>query len=147
MKKVLFTLALFIVSFAFIACSDDDDDKKISEEDLPQVSRTFLQTHFKGEEVRLVEEDNDSYDVYLINGFKIEFNRNGEWDDIDGGTKAIPETILALLPDGIVAYVSENYADKHITEVNKEHYGYEIEVNNGLELKFDSEGKFIGIDK
>jgi len=145
MKKVLLALALLFGSFTFIAC-DDDDDKKLSVDELPEIVQIFLQTHFSGQEVRLVEKDNDSYDVYLINGFKVEFNLSGEWDDIDGQTMAIPQSILDLIPESISDYVTEHYSGFHISEINKERYGYEIELNNGLDLKFDSEGVFIGLD-
>ncbi len=33
-----------------------------------------------------------------------------------------------------------------ITKIDKELYGYEIEINNGLELKFSPTGQLLGID-
>jgi hypothetical protein len=31
-------------------------------------------------------------------------------------------------------------------KVNKEIFGYEIELNNDVELKFNSNGGFVGVD-
>lgn len=146
MKKVLLTLGLFIMSFAFIAC-DDDDDKVISVDNLPTNVQTFLQTHFPSQEVRMVEKDNDSYDVYLINGFEIEFTLSGEWDDVDGRGQQIPASIVALIPTNIPTYVTTNYPNQFIVEINKEHFGYEIDLNNNMELEFDTEGNFLRIDR
>ncbi|MFV0328295.1 MAG: PepSY-like domain-containing protein [Dysgonomonas sp.] len=145
MKKVLFTVGLLIMSFAFIAC-DDDDDKVISVDNLPTNVQAFLQTHFASQEVRMVEKDNDSYDVYLINGFEIEFTLSGEWDDIDGRGQQIPASIVALIPTNIPTYITTNYPNQFIVEINKEHFGYEIDLNNNLELEFDTEGNFLRID-
>jgi len=145
MKKTLFLLSLLAASFIFVAC-DDDDDTKVSVSDLPENAQLFLQTHFSGIEVRSVEKDNDSYDVYLINGFEVEFDLSGNWDDVDGGTQAVPQSIINLIPENISAYVSANYAQNYISEINKETYGFEIKLNSRLELKFDANGTFLGID-
>ncbi len=144
MKKLLFVFGLLAASFTFVAC--DDDDEKISVVDLPAKAREFLDTHFPGQETRLVEKDNDSYDVSLKNGFDIDFDLAGEWDDVDGHTQAIPQSIIDLIPEAIPAYVAEHYAGSVITEVNKELYGYEIDLDNRIELKFDKNGTFLGID-
>lgn len=147
MKKLAFVLGLLFVSFSFAACSDDDDDKAISPDELPVNVKTFLEMHFPGQTIRLAEMDNDSYDVYLANGFEIEFDLSGEWDDVDGRNQAVPEGILRLLPQQLLDYVTSNYVDRKIYEVNKESFGYEIELDNRIELEFDSTGKFIRIDR
>jgi len=147
MKKLLFALSLIIISFAAIGCSDDDDDKTISFDELPEISKTFLDTHFQGQTARLVEKDNDGYDVYLNNKFKVEFDLSGEWDDVDGINQAVPTSILSLLPGAIMSYISENYPEQSVYEVNKEPFGFEIELSNNLELEFTPEGQFIRIDR
>jgi hypothetical protein len=146
MKKLSFTLSLLIASFAFIAC-DNDDDRIISKDGLPTGAQTFLQTHFSSQEVRRVEKDYDSYDVYLANGFEIEFTLSGEWDDVDGRRQELPSSIIALLPANIPAYVTENYPNQFIAEINKEYFGYEIDLNNNIELEFNTDGAFLRIDR
>jgi hypothetical protein len=146
MKKLLFTLSLFVASFTFIAC-DDDNDKIISTDELPATAQAFLQTHFPSQEIRLVEKDNSSYDVYLINGFQIEFTLSGEWDEVDGNGQEIPASIIALIPSSIPTYVETNYPNQFIVDINKENFGYEIDLNNNIELEFDTEGNFLRIDR
>lgn len=145
MKKLLFTLSLLVATFAFVAC--DDDDTAINFNELPTVAQTFVQTHFPSQEISLVKQEKDGYDVYLNNGFEIEFTLTGEWDDVDGRGKEIPTSIIALLPESIPAYVTENYPNQLIVEINKEHFGYEIDLNNNIELEFDTNGTFLRIDK
>ncbi|WP_165043436.1 PepSY-like domain-containing protein [Dysgonomonas sp. ZJ709] len=148
MKKLLFTFILLITSFSVIACSNDDDDRIISLKELPAISQAFLEKHFPEQTVTLAEKDDDGYEVVLNNKFKIDFSLSGDWDDINGYGQAIPKSILELLPTGIVSHVETNYpAETFITEINKETYGFEIELSNKLELKFKSDGTYIGIDK
>lgn len=144
MKKILFTLSLLVASLFFISC--DDDDTVIGVEEMPTNAQTFLQTHFPSQEVRRVEQDKDGYDVYLQNGFEIEFTLTGEWDDVDGHGQQIPASIIALIPESIPAYVNENYPNQFIVEINKEHFGFEIDLNNNIELEFDANGNFLRID-
>lgn len=146
MKKLLFTLSLLVASLSFVACSDDDDDKKIAVADLPAKAQLFLHTHFSEQEVRLVEKDNDSYDVHLVNGFEVDFDLSGEWDNVDGNGQSVPQSVIDLIPQNISTYIKEHYAQNKITEVSKETYGYEIGLNNGVDLKFDFDGNFLMAD-
>ncbi|WP_231496796.1 PepSY-like domain-containing protein [Prevotella sp. 10(H)] len=145
MKKVFFVLSLFVASFVFVGCSDDDD-VIVSFDDLPSPTQLFIKSHFPGEEVRLIEKDNDGYDVYLVNGYDIDFDKAGDWDDIDGHGKELPQSIINLIPKAISDYVTQNYPDQFITEINKERFGYEIELGNKVELEFDTEGNFLRVD-
>jgi hypothetical protein len=146
MKVLSYILGLLITSCVFISC-DDDDDVAIQRSDLPKTAQTFLDTHFPGAEMSWGERDNDSYDVVLSNGFEIDFLLTGEWDDVDGRSQAIPQTILDLIPASIIQYVDVNYTGRIIVEINKEGYGYEIGLKDGLDLKFDTTGKFLAEDR
>jgi len=149
MKKVFLILGLLSFSLAFVSCSDDDDDKVISYDELPANAQSFIATHFPDEAKDQVKKDNDSYDVYLSK-YKVEFNLSGDWDSVDGkrnGQKnVIPQSVLALLPDGILTYVAENYPNATIVEVDIEVYGYEITLNNNIDLEFDKDGSFRRLD-
>jgi hypothetical protein len=84
--------------------------------------------------------------VYLTNGFEIDFTKSGEWDEIDGNINKLPQSIVDLLPAGIMEYVEKQFTDQTIVKVNKEHFGYEIELNDNFEIHFNSHGDFIGYD-
>ena len=84
----------------------------------------------------------DDYEVYLANGTKVEFTLQGDWKEVRcaGGVPA------AIVPAAISKYVKTNYANAAIVKIDKKYSGYEVELNNGLELKFDTKGKFLAID-
>ena len=84
------------------------------------------------------------YDVFFNNGNKIEFDRKGNWQEIDCEKgSSVP---LAVLPDDIVSFLNGNYAERRVTDVSKDRNGYEITLDNGVELKFDSKNRFLGFD-
>lgn len=147
MKKLLYFATICVALAMFASC---DDEKAISETNLPALSREFLKTHFAGVgTTRIVQEQelfDKDYTAYLANGFEIDFTKSGSWDEIDGHINALPQSILDLLPAEIEQYVNTTFPDCNIVKVNKECFGYDIELNNDIELEFNSNGEFVKID-
>jgi len=56
---------------------------------------------------------------------------------------AVPATIV---PEQITAYVTANFPNAIIKKLEKQFRGWEIELNNGLELKFNSNFRVMEID-
>ena len=114
---------------------------------LPEAINTFLQKTFPGAAVSYVELDNEyggvNYDVKLNDGTEIDFDANNQWDKVDCHVKAVP---ASLVPAAIAQYVKANYQGLPITKIDKEPYGYEIELSNGLDIKFNPSGQMMGID-
>ena len=130
-----------------LACADNDKvTNNINE--LPQVSRTFLNNYFNGNKVSHIKIDKDlflidSYDVILTDGTSVEFNRDGEWKEVKSFQQNIPDT---LIPAEIRQYVSQNYPGQKIMTVERGKRKVSVDLANGLELKFDLNGNLIDID-
>lgn len=141
------------ILFSFTACNNDDDNNNetiIDYSELSENCQSFISTHFPDATVIHVERNNfpDSdgtiYEVRLNNGMEIDFSAECVWTDIDGNHQPIP---TAFIPAQILTYVQENYpAPLFIEGIDKEHYGYQVEISNDIDLKFNTEGTFIGID-
>lgn len=151
MKKVILSgfIALSLV-FSTTSCdSDDDNESIISAADLPKPADTFVTTYFPNIPYQLVKKqrradaDGSIYDVYLANGFEIDFDANGNWVDIDGHHLEVP---AELIPEKISVYVTANYPNQFITSIDKEPNYIEIDLSNNVELIFDSLGNFMRID-
>ena len=143
MKKVLLTL---LAAVTFLAPAKADNDRPISPDQLPAAAKTFIQQTFPDLTIAYAEIEQGfktSYEARLSDGTKVEFDGNGNWDKVDCKYKAVP---AALVPDVIAKYVSANYAGALVTKIDKELYGYEIELNNGLDLKFSTNGQLLEID-
>lgn len=151
-NNLLKTVVILSLMFGFMSCSNDDDnnnDTLIEFGELPTVTQNFINTHFPDADVLRIEEDNtpangdDYYEVKLSNGFELDFNADGEWTDIDGNGNQVPD---AIIPEAILTYTNANHSSNFIDGIEKKSYGYKIELNNDLDLKFDAEGTYIGID-
>jgi hypothetical protein len=131
----------------FLAC---DKETIITEGQLPSESQSFLKTHFSDITVSTIIKDKDglstTYEVYLVNGFEIDFRQSGEWDDVDCKQTAVPASVIALLPAGIASHCATHFPGFFIVEVNKEHYGFEIGLSNDIDLEFNKDGSFRKID-
>jgi hypothetical protein len=51
-----------------------------------------------------------------------------------------------LVPEAIKQYVETNFSNCMITKIDKERHGYDIELSNDLELRFNHQGALIGMD-
>lgn len=140
---------LFIALFAALTWScSDDDDTPVPPSDLPAAANTFISTYFSGDKIVKVNRDgsgaNATYDVIFASGYEVEFNSQGAWVDVDAPMgMTIPSGIAPL---AISDYVSLNYPTQGINEISVEYYGYDVELLNGIDLMFDQQGNFIGID-
>ncbi len=138
MKKVLILiLALFTVN-VFASC-----DRPVTFSDLPSKAQQFINQHFNGIEVISVVADDGHYEVYLSDGTELEFDRKGEWRDVDCKRKAVP---AAIIPTNITNYVKSKFPSNFIVRIEKKHVGYEVELDNDLDLRFDKNGNFQNVD-
>ena len=113
---------------------------------LPDPITTFIKQNFPNATITGVEPDHDNggmeYDVYLNDGTQLDFDINNQWETIESRGKGVP---AVFIPKAIATYVKSNY-QLPIVKIHKEHFGYEIELNNGMELSFDRSGQFMGMD-
>ena len=79
MKRILKWLPLLLVTVLLgaMAAACDDDDKVISENELPVSARTFVSTYFAPAKVATVYKDGSEYEVMLSDGVRIDFNKSG----------------------------------------------------------------------
>jgi hypothetical protein len=123
-----------------------DGGRWIAVEDLPRDSKTFLETHFPGVPVDLAIRDGNEIETRLSNGYRVEFNRRGEWKEIDGGKRLVPSSILALLPATVREYLDARFPRADVVKIDKKRNGHELKLSNGLELEFDGRGRLREID-
>ena len=144
MMKKCITLGVFALFLLMTACSD----RPVALTQLPVTIQTFVQQAFPGKNITYAEKDLEltgyKYDVILADGTHIEFDTDDVWDKIECPlTNPVP---TALIPAPIVAHIQANFPDAMITKIDKEHYGYEVELANGLELKFNKQGVLTEMD-
>lgn len=145
MKKILvLILATFIMGVCRLYA---DNDKLITKERLPLISQQFVDKHFATQKVSYVKLERDflekNYKIVFTDGTKVEFFRNGEWKDVDCRFNEVPASIV---PQEIKNYISNNYPNEKILQIERERKCYDVHLSNRLELTFDKHYNLINID-
>ncbi len=145
MKKFI-VIALALFSFGIIT-ANADNDRLIAKENLPKKSQQFIDRYFGDIKITYVKEERDflerSYEVMFADGTKVEFNRNGEWKEVDCRQSSVPTPIV---PAQIMKYVKDNYPDAKVMQIERDRIDYELKLSNRLELTFDTKFNIIDID-
>lgn len=145
MKKLLLSLCLMSgMTIGLISCDTNTKDISV----LPLEAQSIIKDEFKSE-VKNIEIEKKKgvvkdYEVKLQNGVKIEFDSEGKWTQIKAPLdSAVPNTFI---PDTVLNYINSNYTDVKVQKIEKEIYGYELDLSNNMELKFDKNGGIIKVD-
>lgn len=119
-----------------------DDAKKANLDQLPKAAKAVLEKTFAGKEVARVSSDNDDFTVYYNTGEKVEFDKQGGFKEVEfaGGVPA------SLVPEKIKTAVEAAFAGATIVKLDKnDDGGYEVKLNNGKEIDFDSAFKQLKV--
>lgn len=145
MKKILM-LIIAIVGITTAASAKDTYAHDASV--LPKAAQTVINKNFKSQ-VSVVKIDKDfgrisEYEVILTDGTEITFDRNGNWDNVEvSNHTSVPK---AFVPETISTYVKSQQPGQRIVGIDKERSGYDVELSNGVEMKFNKDGQFIRYD-
>ena len=143
MKNIKFFLLMAVVMTMSLNMSADDDDRVITYQQLPQAAQTFLKQNFAKKVPLVVTADWDDYTIVYESGEKVEFDKKGNWKDIECRASKVPAN---LVPDQINAYLKKNYPGKSVVKLERRRMGYEVRINNGMEIEFNRNFQVIDVD-
>ncbi len=142
-KMLIILITAVLAMLGIISCKESI----VSIEKVPSAAKSFIEESFPGKSVSYVKKDSKligtTYEIVLQDGTEIEFDSKGEWDKVDCKRTAVPP---AIVPTVISDYIETSYAGQIIVKIDKEPNGFEIELGNDLELRFDKNGKLIDVD-
>ena len=144
MKKLSLIFAIF---FGVLSVSARNYTHDINV--LPEQAHAIIAENFNSEisHIKIGKEFGQirAYDVVMTDGSKISFDKHGNWKEVEvGGSKAVP---AALIPRPIKTFVKDNQNAVKVTGIEKNNYGYDVELSNGMDAKFTEKGKFISYNK
>lgn len=149
MKKILLSLIFIILGTPIFS-----QHMEIEGYELPNNSIEFLRDNYNsyskyGTPMFYVEYDDnrngrvDEFEVHFENGTVIEFDRDGKLKSIDCGKNDIVP--LSIIPSCIKNALRRYTRNFNIVEYSIDRgrlkIEYEIELNNGIEFKFNKNGK------
>ncbi len=146
MKRVkLFIVSLVCLFAANTACHAFE--LPISTNLLPASAKNFIERNFPGRYIAYASIDTDymdsKYEVCLNDGTEIDFNWDGTLEKIDCHRAVVPQ---GFVPPAIRHFVRTHFPGAVIVKVDRERYGYDIELSNDIELKFNHQGDFLYYD-
>lgn len=146
MKKILF--AAFLLVAGIFTASADDRERPINIDQLPKNAQAFLAENFKDLKVAFASENpkyvGSEYEVVYTDRTEVDFNTDGEWESVERRYDAVPASIV---PAKISDYVTNMGMDgQYIRKIERGRYTWEVELSNGLEIKFDKQFNVIGYD-
>ena len=124
-----------------------DTDKPIQVGQLPTKAQRFITTYFKKHKVAFAKMESDlfykSYDVIFTNGEKLEFDRSGDWTEVNCRVNGVP---VPIIPSEIASYVQSTYPGEKILKIERDKKEYEVLLSNKWEITFDDKLRVIDID-
>lgn len=144
MKKI----SLILVAISLFVFSNANAQKKyLAVSETPGQIISYINAHFPKSEIISVKKDKEvlktEYKVKLNTMIELEFDGNFSIKKIESKS-ALPQSVV---PEKIVAYIHKNYPNNKILEWKKEKKGQKIELDNDIDVVFDLNGKFLGIDR
>lgn len=141
MKKSLIIFFAFVMTMCLTVKADND--RVITFEQLPAEAQTMLKKYFADKVPLVVTVDWDDYTVIYQSGEKVEFDKKGSWKDLNCKTSAVP---AALIPEQIKASVKKTFPGATVIKLGRDRRGYDVKLNNGMELEFNKKFQIVGID-
>ncbi|MBP3356830.1 MAG: PepSY-like domain-containing protein [Rikenellaceae bacterium] len=137
MKTLFLLLSFFLLNDAPIWAATGE--RRIDFSDMPQSAQTFITQYFPNDRIAEIRYDSDTFDktyeVKFSNGTTIDFNLKGDWTDIECTRATVPSEII---PVKIRSDIEQRYPKQVIRGIERSQKGYEIELSNGHEVKYDS---------
>ena len=126
-----------ITAFVAILCFGMTTAMAQNNNSNPEITK-FVKQYFPKANVLMVNAEWDEYEVRLSDGTQIEFTRKPEWKKIDcEHSTTYPSVPAELVPDQISNYVKTSFTNQNIVKIEKKRRGWEIELNNELEIGFN----------
>ena len=117
----------------------------INYSDIEPAIMQFVETHFPQTGIYNCHQTQHYYKVRLNDQTKLTFTHSFDWIEVDCEHSTIYGSVPAsIVPEQITAYVGANFPNNHIDQIEKENYGWDVELNNDREIKFDHDFNVIG---
>ena len=142
MKKFKFLL-MAAIFMAVSLSAKADHDRVIIFKQLPAPAQTFHKQHFDKKVPLVVTADWDDYTIIYESGEKVEFNQQGEWKEIECRTSQVP---TELIPQQIKSHLKSTFPGTIVIQIDRSRLGYEVKLNNGLEIEYDRSFRVVDID-
>lgn len=146
-KNLKFWLVALVCTLFTQTPAMADNDKPVTVEQLPAAAQQFIKANFADRTVSIAKMESGliekSYDVLFTNGDRVEFDRNGNWTEVQCPQTAVPASVV---PAQVADYVKKAQAAAKIVKIEKDRSNTEVSLSNGVELTFNKNYQVVDID-
>lgn len=143
MKKAI--IAIVAILGCFVAA--EAKDRVLPQNQIPAQITSFVKKHFRGDKISVVTEDKEwlssEYKAMLSSGTTLEFDDKFEWTEVDCNRQQVPTSIV---PAEIADYIAKHFPGKFPVKIDRDKRKWEVKIDNGTELTFDTSFRLIEID-
>lgn len=144
MKKLLLSVLSVLLS---AGSAYADSEKAVDFDRIPDKAKAFLQEHFPSGRVSYAKQETDfpelTYEVMMTDGLYVEFDRHGEWMEIECRYGTLP---VSVVPEVIFRYAETHCPGQEFRKISRTKKFYEVKFKSGMDLRFDRHFNFIGAD-
>ncbi len=141
--KSIKVILLWVVMMTMGFQAKADHDQVIPFNQMPEAAQAFLKQHFTNKVPLVVTVDWDDYTIRYESDEKVEFDKNGNWKEIDCRSSIVP---TELIPEEIKTNIASTFPGAMILKIDRNRRGYEVKLNNGLEVEYSPTFQVIDID-
>jgi hypothetical protein len=142
MRKILYTLLALMLAVPVAA-----EDVEIQFDQLPEKAQKVVQKAFPDTKIKKVEMERRAsliqYEVKLAGGIKLQFNKDGKFTECECTKSAVPDM---LVPEKIRAYLDSEFKGRKVMRIEHDSKLFDILLDNGYELTFNSSYRLVDID-
>ena len=146
--KLFHKTAMAIACTLILVASGHAKSAYVSVDRLPEMVKTFVAQQFPNQQIIFAEKEGHfykkaKYELGLDSGAKLELDEDGNWEKVENKVDGVP---AIFVPKKIADYIKSKYATVAVTKVDKEGDGYEVELSNRKELKFNKRFKLVKVN-
>ena len=143
--KTVKTIIAVIACLAAFMLNGNAANNALPINSLPVNVITFVQQNFPDKQITSIEKEmtDNTIEVGLNDGTQIDFDDNGNWNAIYSQIDAVPSDVV---PSAIMKIIDDNFPGTSVVEIDKEDYGYEVELPCGVFLHFNHNYQLLGFD-
>ena len=144
MKKPIITMLVTLV--VMLACPAAHADEYAHDASvLPPAAQSILKKDF-GSKVSVVKIDKTlgkvkEYEVVLMDGTEVSFDRAGNFKSVEvNRSQSVPKSVVNK---NVARFVKDRHSGTNIVSYEVDRRGIEVELSNGIDIRFDKQGNFV----
>lgn len=143
MRRILLPILAFLLCAPVMA-----EDIEIKPEQLPEKSQQIIAKAFPEGKIKKANIEKRAslvqYEVKVSGGVKLQFRKDGSLTECECSKGAVPDV---LIPSKIRSFMAVEFPKNIIVRIEHDSKIYEIDLDDGTELSFNSAYRLIDIDR